>query len=492
MSKLVAAAPPLAASGRRSLVDGGSEAVVFPFPAEAGGADPRVEDLLHEAREALGMPIAFVSRFLDGRRVIEAVDATCPVPFKPGDSHAAEDTYCQRIVDGVLPQVVPDSAAHPVAAALPVTAELEIGSYVGVPIMLFDGSVYGTLCAYSDEARPVDERDSAILSLVARSVAQHLSSKLRADAEHAAITHRLAHVVDNGLMRSVYQPIVDASTGRVVAVEALTRFDAEFALRPDEWFTDAARVGQAAVLEIAAIRCAVEGLSALPEDVALSINVSAAVVLDPLFAAWVVAAPVARLILELTEHEAVSDYVALNASLSVARARGLRIAVDDAGAGYASMRHMLLLQPDILKLDISLVRDLDTDSGKRALCGAIITFARSMGARVVAEGVETATELAAVRRLGVDCIQGYHFAAPTPIEEVRLGGYGGAKPLRNAPVGRETAQMIYELTQSGASAATVAARLNQAGEPTPRGVRWHARAVTKVLDQRLQDAQRDS
>lgn len=490
MSKRSATAPLQAAISDLSPSDRGVEsAVILAFPPQPGAVSgPHIADLIREAREALGMPIAFVSRFLDGRRFIEAVDATCPVPFSPGDSHAAEDTYCQRIVDGVLPQAIPDSAANPAAAALPMTAELEIGSYVGVPIMLSDGSVYGTLCAYSDEARPVDERDSAILSLVARSIARHLSSEVVEYAKHAGIRERLADVIDNGLLRSVYQPIVDASTGSAVSVEALTRFDGDFGLRPDEWFADAALVGEAAVLEVAAIRCAVDGLGSLPEHVALSINVSAAVVLDPMFAEWLAAAPVARLILELTEHEAVSDYPALNAALSEARVRGLRLAVDDAGAGYASMRHTLLLQPDVLKLDISLIRDLDTDSGKRALCGAIITFARSLGARVVAEGVETASELAAVRRLGVDYVQGYHFAPPAPLAEVRFCGYGqdGRHPRRESDVAPETVLMIRELSHAGASPATIAARLNQTGEPTPRGVRWHGSAVIQILNRTLQ------
>lgn len=176
-------------------------------------------------------------------------------------------------------------------------------------------------------------------------------------------------------------------------------------------------------MEIAAIVCALDGLPSLPATVALSVNVSAAVVLDPLFTAWLETAPVERLVLELTEHEAVGDYTVLNAALADARARGLRIAVDDAGAGFASMRHTLLLKPDILKLDISVIRDLDTDSGKHALCGAIITFAHSLGARVVAEGVETVGELDAVRGLGVDRVQGYYLARPTALAELRFAGY---------------------------------------------------------------------
>jgi EAL domain-containing protein (putative c-di-GMP-specific phosphodiesterase class I) len=472
---------PQAADGVPSRRRDAESSVVLAFPQQPGAASvPRVDDLLREAREALGMPIAFVSRFLDGRRVIEAVDATCPVPFGPGDSHAAEDTYCQRIVDGVLPQAIPDAAANTITVALPVTAELMIGSYVGVPILLLDGSVYGDpvrLQRRSAPGRRAGQRDPE------PGRPQHrpaLSSEVAEHAEHAAIRERLRHVLDDGYLRSVYQPIVDASTGSVVSVEALARFDGPVVLRPEEWFADAARVGEAATLELAAIRCAVTALDALPDAVALSINVSAAVLLDPLLAEWLDAAPVERLILELTEHEAVSDYTALNAALAPARARGLRLAVDDAGAGYASMRHTLLLQPDVLKLDISLVRDLDSDSGKRALCSAIITFARSLGTQVVAEGVETAAELAAVRRLGVHCVQGHHFAAALPLSELRYDGHGLERPVL-AEVAAETLLMIRELSLAGASPSTVAARLNQAGEPTPRGVRWHGSAVTQIL-----------
>ncbi|MDQ3611114.1 MAG: EAL domain-containing protein [Actinomycetota bacterium] len=370
----------------------------FPVVEPVDLVGPRVHDLLHDARVALAMPIAFVSTFSDGRRVIEAVDAVCPVPFTEGDSHPAVDTYCQRIVDGDLPQAISDASTHRVTAGMAVTAELGIGSYVGVPILLTDGTVYGTLCAYSDVARPVDDRDSAILTLVARSIAQHLSSDLDERTARAAIRDRLARVLAEQTLQSVYQPIIDITSGTAVALEALARFPELFGRRTDEWFADAARVGGAAMLEVAAIRRAVEGLVELPPHVAVSLNVSAAVVLDPLFAQWLAGAPVERLILELTEHEEISDYEAIIAALASARAGGLRLAVDDFGAGYASMRHTLLLEPDLLKLDISLIRDIDTDRNKRGLCRAVITFAKSLGAQVVAEGVETAAEMQAVRR----------------------------------------------------------------------------------------------
>jgi EAL domain-containing protein (putative c-di-GMP-specific phosphodiesterase class I) len=143
-------------------------------------------------------------------------------------------------------------------------------------------------------------------------------------------------------------------------------------------------------------------------------------------------APLDRLVLELTEHEQVEDYEALNAALLPARRRGLRLAVDDAGAGYASMRHWLLLKPDLLKLDLSLVRDVDSDAAKRALCLAIITFAHTTGMQVVAEGIETRRELATIRALGADYAQGYLLQRPAPLDELDLAAPAGQTDLDDA------------------------------------------------------------
>ena len=119
-----------------------------------------------------------------------------------------------------------------------------------------------------------------------------------------------------------------------------------------------------------------------------------------------------RVVLEITEHSLVDDYGLLNRRLAPLREAGVRVAVDDAGAGYASMRHVLAIHPDIIKLDLSLTRGIDTDSPRRALAAALIEFARQTQSQVVAEGVETASELAALQALGVDDVQGYHLAPP--------------------------------------------------------------------------------
>lgn len=128
--------------------------------------------------------------------------------------------------------------------------------------------------------------------------------------------------------------------------------------------------------------------------------------------------PANRIILEVTEHAAIEAYEQLGAALSVFRQRGLRVAVDDAGAGYASFRHILRLRPDIIKLDMALTRDIDQDPARRALASALITFAGNTRSTIVAEGVETAAELHTLQQLGVTAAQGYYLGRPTPLSEL--------------------------------------------------------------------------
>jgi EAL domain-containing protein (putative c-di-GMP-specific phosphodiesterase class I) len=120
-------------------------------------------------------------------------------------------------------------------------------------------------------------------------------------------------------------------------------------------------------------------------------------------------------VIEITEHEPIADYPRLGASLAALRARGARVAIDDAGAGFASLRHTLQLAPDHVKLDISLTRSIDTDRARRAMASALISFADEMGMVIVAEGIETQRELDTLLELGVRFGQGYYLAEPGPL-----------------------------------------------------------------------------
>ena len=211
-------------------------------------------------------------------------------------------------------------------------------------------------------------------------------------------------------MEAALQPIVDLATGRVVGVEALARFPDRRS--PDLHFAEADGKGARVELELAAARAAMARLGELPATAYLTINVSPATAISPHLAALLAPAPADRIVLELTEHAPVEDYPALEAALASLRGRGIRIAVDDAGAGFASMRHVLALRPDVLKLDISITHGINGDVRRRELVRALVSFSIATGCTLVAEGIETEDELAAVRRLGVRCGQGFHLGRP--------------------------------------------------------------------------------
>lgn len=213
-------------------------------------------------------------------------------------------------------------------------------------------------------------------------------------------------------MDVVLQPVVDLLTGRIVGAEALARFPGR---SPDEVFAEARGAGDASALEQQALRAALALLPALPTDAHLAVNLSARALLDPAVRADVLAVDPHRTVVELTEHEVVEDYAPLLAAVGELRARGVRLAVDDTGAGYASLQHILRLQPDLIKLDLELTRGVAGDPARKALAAALVTFAGDIGAAIAAEGIETRDDLDALRRLGVGCGQGYYLARPGPL-----------------------------------------------------------------------------
>jgi EAL domain-containing protein (putative c-di-GMP-specific phosphodiesterase class I) len=176
---------------------------------------------------------------------------------------------------------------------------------------------------------------------------------------------------------------------------------------------------------MAVIRKALAGLHRLSKEVYVSFNVSPANIVNGAVSAVLAGAALPRIVLEITEHAEIADYAMMGEVLEPLRKQGLRVAIDDAGAGYASFRHILRLRPDIIKLDMSLTRNVDTDRMRRALAAALIGFAEETGSSIVAEGVETDGELAMLRKLGVTKAQGYRLGRPAPIEwaaSLRVGG----------------------------------------------------------------------
>lgn len=214
---------------------------------------------------------------------------------------------------------------------------------------------------------------------------------------------------------TVFQPIVSLADGRTVGFESLSRFRAEPQRPPDRWIAEAHAVGLGLEIEVECVRRAVRLRDTVPAGCYVSVNMSPDAILAPEMEAAVGDGPLDRLVIEITEHEAVGDYARLSSRLADYRGRGAMVAIDDTGAGHASMRHVTQLAPHYIKIDRSLIHDIHLDHAKRALVRSMVTLEKDLGAEIVAEGIESVEELRTLRELGVPFGQGFLLARPDRI-----------------------------------------------------------------------------
>ncbi len=236
-----------------------------------------------------------------------------------------------------------------------------------------------------------------------------LEKPLAAQRDLARSHARLERIVADGAFRPVFQPIVDLATRQPVGYEALTRF--EDGTRPDLVFAEARRCGLGIELETATLRAALEASDGLPDGLFLSLNVSPAFAMAGAQLSGILANRTRPVVIEVTEHDVIGDYDALRSAL-VALGAGVRLAVDDAGAGIANFTHLVELRPQFVKVDIGLVHGVNADLTRQALIVALLHFARATDCAVIAEGVETEAERAVLASLEVGLGQGYLFGHP--------------------------------------------------------------------------------
>ncbi|MFP5218497.1 MAG: EAL domain-containing protein [Actinomycetes bacterium] len=347
----------------------------------------RVVELAHQH---VGLDVTFLSRFCGGQQIFRAV-AGDPKPFGivPGAGRPLAGTPCARMACGELPHLVQGP-----------------GTYLGVPVCLPDGRLYGTLASLSSHRQPrIDERDIALLRLLA----DHVAADVANDAVPDSVRDAIVDVLDSGRLTVALQPVVSLQTGELRAVEALARFPTPLG-RPDAAFSAAAEMGLRHDLEMLAVERALEVQHLVEAPLAVNLSPDCAIDLVEQLPGRT---RLDGLVLELTEHVQVDSYADVRDQLQPLRDRGLRLAVDDTGAGFASLRHVVELQPDIIKIDRSLVAGIDRDQARRTVVTTFVLLALDTGAKVIAEGVETPAELATVAELGVDQAQGYLLARPS-------------------------------------------------------------------------------
>ncbi len=375
-----------------------------------------IRDVLHHIKEVLSFEVTLLSRFQRSQGVVmQALGDIFHAGFQPGARFSLEDTVFRRLSRDGSPVWVADVRSDERARHLPLATHLESGSYLAVPVYLPDSRLYGLLCCLSRKSgAALHEAHIQLARVLAGIVGNHIARNEQPDQLRRFKLESVQNVLHRQPPRIVFQPVVRLSDHRIMGAEALSRFDAIPDRQPDQWFSDAWEVGLGLDLELKAMQRALEQLHGLPEPMYLAVNLSPdAFVSDRILqylAHW--KGPLDRVVLEITEHVTIPDYAPLLRAIEGARQLSLKVAIDDMGAGYAGLYHMLEIKPDILKLDISLTQGVHRDSSKQALVSSVVTFASRMGIDIIAEGIETPAEAEALKILGVAYGQGYYFARP--------------------------------------------------------------------------------
>lgn len=266
-----------------------------------------------------------------------------------------------------------------------------------------------------------------------------LAPGILARQRRGEVRGELEAVLENGAFDPVFQPVLDLASGRTVGYEALTRF--HDATRPDRRFADADAVGLGLELEAACLSAAIAASAGLPGAGWLSLNVSPDLLLEGRRLRHCLRRRAGPVVLEVTEHVAIEDYGEIRAAV-LSLGSDVRIAVDDAGAGFASFRHIVELRPDFVKLDIGLVRQIDQDDVRQALVAGIVYFARKSGCQLIAEGIETAGERDQLSSLGVDLGQGFLLGRPAPVPGLALRATAATGPRDGAPPTSPTSKLF--------------------------------------------------
>jgi diguanylate cyclase (GGDEF)-like protein/PAS domain S-box-containing protein len=375
-----------------------------------------IQSLLSVLRRRLGLATAWLSTFRDGEQVFEVLDGDAEaLGLTAGARSPLSGSYCVRVIDGRLPAVIADTSANEMTASLPFTRALGLGAYVGVAVFGPDGATVGTVCAVSQQAKPdLADVDLRIVKHVADLVGVLIESPVRGTDGTADQHQAIRRVVAERDFDVVFQSIHEVASGKVVGVEALARFPCE-PFNPDAFFEQAALLGLAIELETAIVVRVLSLVPQLPEDIFVAINISPAAVVVAPWADLLKEVDPSRIVLEITEHDAVQNYGPLDDVLESCRAKGIRVAVDDVGAGFSSFSHVLELGPEFVKIDQSIIRNVDGDDARRRLAQSIAEFAGEIGAIVIAEGVETQGELDAVMAAGITQAQGYFLSRPKPL-----------------------------------------------------------------------------
>jgi PAS domain S-box-containing protein len=398
----------------------------------AGSAEETATEICDELIGLPGVDLAAIINFLDVRRAVTlAAHGPDGMPVAAGRSlPATRAAYLYgRAAQGPWAeawQARPEDGSYGEAMAA-----IGIRACAYAPIRNGEGLLGVVATGTRDEAyaRHLIEQLPAVAEFAATASAL-LSRDLERGRRAEVIAGRIARVLADGAFRPVFQPAFALATGRPIGYEALTRFDD--GTPPDRMISEAHSVGMGTDLEVACVAAGLEAAATLPPGAWLSLNVSPDIILHSRRFARLLRGVSRRIVIEVTEHHEIEDYGAIRRAVN-RLGPGVSLAVDDAGSGFASLRHVVELRPQFLKLDLSLVRGVDRDATRQAMIAGLRHFASRVGCEVIAEGIEQPAELDMLRELGVPLGQGYLLGRPAPSPAPRAARRRGSATATHAP-----------------------------------------------------------
>jgi EAL domain-containing protein (putative c-di-GMP-specific phosphodiesterase class I) len=367
------------------------------------------------ARGHLAMDVALLAAFTEDGEMVGVVAGQGPGTLRTESELPVDRRRCEMLLDGKIPALVTDASRQRPSTTL----GPGVAAYVAAPVQLPGGTTFGILCGLARGPRPdLDDGSLRVIRILAGLAAQAISQDDFTLHKRLEMAESTLRAIREGGIRMVFQPIFRLRTGEAVGFEALARFPSDPQRPPKSWFWVARQVGLAVDLEVTALRKALQFLDRIPEPLYLSVNLFSETLLSMDLTSVFRDVPPGRVVLELAEHERLADSRSLIECVERLRKLGARFAVDDAGSGFSSLRHVLRIKPEVLKLDINLTHQVDRDPMQKMLVSTLASFAADAGMVPAAEGIESASQLETLREIGVTYGQGHYLGGPDLVPRV--------------------------------------------------------------------------
>ncbi len=379
-----------------------------------------IQNLLQLVRQQLNMEVAFISEFVDGYRVFRHIESISSFNLiQVGDSNPLDESYCQSVVNGQLPELIKNAQALPQAFKFKATKEVPVGAHISVPLKLSNGHVYGTFCTFSRTSKKfLTKRDLALVRVFASIASVAIEDNID---KHNIFDQRRRHylnLLDQQKLQFYMQSIVNIRTNKIIGFELLFRNLEAINIPPTQTLHEIEELGLMNQLYENQFSHIEKLLQQVPENMFLSWNIAPNIIRNTNLLQTLTAHNLNRLVLEISEHDAIENYEEIQRYLDPLIKQGARIAIDDAGAGFASLLHILKLKPYYIKIDYSLIHNIHKEKELQALAKGLVSFADACNFTLIAEGIELPEELNSLQELHFECWQGYYFAKPKPIQQV--------------------------------------------------------------------------